>query len=68
MILFENVTKVYEPDVNALDSRHLRDRQGRVRLHRRRVGLGQDDALRLLLKELEPTDGRIVSAAATSAG
>ena len=44
MIVFEDVTKVYEPDVTALDSRQLRDRQGRVRLHRRRVGLGQDDA------------------------
>ena len=37
----------------------VRDRQGRVRVRRRRVGLGQVDGHRLPLKELDPTSGRI---------
>ena len=43
MIVFEAVSKVYDPDVDGAPRRLLRDRQGRVRLRRRRVGLGQVD-------------------------
>ena len=37
MIVFEDVRKVYEPDVVALDRAVVRDRQGRVRVRRRPV-------------------------------
>ena len=39
MIVFESVTKIYDPDVSGAPRGLLRDRQGRVRLRRRRLRL-----------------------------
>ena len=69
MIVFDGVTKVYEPDVDALARRLVRDRQGRVRLRRRRLGLGQvDDHPAAAEGARADATGGSSSAAATSAG
>jgi cell division transport system ATP-binding protein len=60
MILFENVTKVYEPDVTALDSVNFAIDKGEFVFIVGASGSGKTTLVRLLLKELEPTDGRIV--------
>ncbi len=60
MILFENVTKVYEPDVVALGSVSFAIDKGEFVFIVGASGSGKTTLVRLLLKELEPTDGRII--------
>jgi cell division transport system ATP-binding protein len=60
MILFESVTKVYEPDVTALDSVNFAIDKGEFVFVVGASGSGKTTLVRLLLKELEPTDGRII--------
>ena len=60
MILFENVTKIYEPDVTALDSVNFAIDKGEFVFIVGASGSGKTTLVRLLLKELEPSDGRIV--------
>jgi cell division transport system ATP-binding protein len=60
MILFENVTKVYEPDVTALNSVNVAIDKGEFVFVVGASGSGKTTLVRLLLKELEPTDGRII--------
>jgi cell division transport system ATP-binding protein len=60
MILFENVTKVYEPDVKALDRVNFAIDKGEFVFVVGASGSGKTTLVRLLLKELEPTDGRII--------
>ena len=60
MILFENVTKVYEPDVTALDSVSFGIDKGEFVFVVGASGSGKTTLVRLLLKELEPSDGRII--------
>jgi cell division transport system ATP-binding protein len=60
MILFENVTKVYEPDVTALDNVSFAIDKGEFVFVVGASGSGKTTLVRLLLKELEPSDGRIM--------
>jgi cell division transport system ATP-binding protein len=60
MILFENVTKVYEPDVTALDRVNFAIDKGEFVFVVGASGSGKTTLVRLLLKELEPSDGRII--------
>ena len=58
MILFENVTKVYEPDVMALGYVIFAIDKGEFVFIVGASGSGKTTLVRLLLKELEPTDGQ----------
>ena len=60
MILFENVTKVYDPDVTALDAVSFGIDKGEFVFVVGASGSGKTTLVRLLLKELEPSDGRII--------
>ena len=60
MILFENVTKVYDPDVRALNSVNFAIDKGEFVFVVGASGSGKTTLVRLLLKELEPSDGRII--------
>ena len=60
MIVFENVTKVYEPDVIALDRVNFAIDKGEFVFIVGASGSGKTTLVRLLLKELEPSDGRII--------
>ncbi len=60
MIVFENVTKVYDPGVTALDRVSFTIEKGEFVFVVGASGSGKSTVIRLLLKELEPTDGRIV--------
>jgi cell division transport system ATP-binding protein len=60
MILFETVTKVYEPDVVALDQVTFGIDKGEFVFIVGASGSGKSTLVRLLLKELEPTNGRII--------
>jgi cell division transport system ATP-binding protein len=60
MILFENVTKVYEPDVPALNAVSFGIDKGEFVFVVGASGSGKTTLVRLLLKELEPSDGRII--------
>jgi len=60
MILFEGVTKVYEPDVLALDQVTFGIDKGDFVFVVGASGSGKSTLVRLLLKELEPTAGRII--------
>ena len=60
MILFESVTKVYEPDVTALDSVSFAIDKGEFVFVVGASGSGKTTLVRLLLKELDPSDGRII--------
>ena len=59
MIVFESVTKVYEPDVTALNDVSFVIDKGEFVFIVGASGSGKSTLVRLLLKELEPTDGRI---------
>ena len=60
MIVFEDVRKVYEPDVVALDGASFVIEKGEFVFVVGPSGSGKSTIIRLLLKELEPTSGRIV--------
>jgi len=60
MIVFEGVTKVYEPNVTALDGVSFTIDKGEFVFVVGASGSGKSTAIRLLLKELEPTQGRII--------
>ncbi len=60
MIVFENVRKVYEPNVVALDGLSLTVDKGEFVFLVGPSGSGKSTLVRLLIKELEPTDGRII--------
>jgi cell division transport system ATP-binding protein len=60
MIVFDSVTKVYEPDVTALREVSFVIEKGEFVFVVGASGSGKSTIVRLLLKELEPTRGRIV--------
>jgi cell division transport system ATP-binding protein len=60
MIVFENVTKVYEPDVTALDGVTFVIDKGEFVFIVGASGSGKSTLIKLLLKEIEPSEGRII--------
>jgi cell division transport system ATP-binding protein len=60
MIVFEAVTKVYEPDVTALKEVTFVIDKGEFVFIVGASGSGKSTLIKLLLKEIEPTDGRII--------
>ncbi|HVS84751.1 MAG TPA: cell division ATP-binding protein FtsE [Gaiellaceae bacterium] len=60
MIVFEDVTKIYEPDVVALQNVTFGIDKGEFVFIVGASGSGKSTLIRLLLKELEPTTGRII--------
>jgi cell division transport system ATP-binding protein len=59
MIVFEDVRKVYEPDVTALNRVTFVIEKGEFVFVVGASGSGKSTIIRLLLKEIEPTTGRI---------
>jgi cell division transport system ATP-binding protein len=59
MIVFESVAKIYEPDVTALRDVSFVIEKGEFVFVVGASGSGKSTIVRLLLKELEPTRGRI---------
>ena len=60
MIVFESVTKVYEPNVTALNDVSFVIDKGEFVFVVGASGSGKSTMIRLLLKELEPSAGRIL--------
>jgi cell division transport system ATP-binding protein len=60
MIVFEGVTKVYDPHVVALRDASFMIEKGEFVFLVGPSGSGKSTIMRLLLKELEPTSGRII--------
>jgi cell division transport system ATP-binding protein len=60
MIVFESVTKIYEPHVVALREASFVIEKGEFVFLVGPSGSGKSTIMRLLLKELEPTNGRII--------
>lgn len=60
MIVFEGVTKVYEPDVTALNDVTIVIEKGEFVFVVGASGSGKSTLIKLLLKEIEPTQGRIL--------
>ena len=59
MIVFDGVTKIYEPDVTALRDVSFVIDKGDFVFIVGASGSGKSTIIRLLLKEIEPTQGRI---------
>jgi cell division transport system ATP-binding protein len=60
MVVFENVTKIYEPDVAALRDVSFSIDKGEFVFVVGASGSGKTTVIRLVLKELEPTSGKII--------
>src|SRR5213075_843932 len=60
MIVFDAVRKIYEPNVAALDDVSFVIEKGEFVFVVGASGSGKSTLIRLLLKEIEPTDGRII--------
>ena len=60
MIVFEDVQKVYEPGVTALEGVSFTIDKGEFVFVVGASGSGKSTVIRLLLKEIEPTQGRII--------
>ena len=60
MIVFEDVSKVYEPDVTALSDVSFVIEKGEFVFIVGASGSGKSTVIRLVLKEIEPTRGKIV--------
>src|SRR5690349_23547022 len=60
MVTFENVTKIYEPDVAALQDVSFGIEKGEFVFIVGASGSGKSTVIRLVLKEIEPSRGRIV--------
>ena len=60
MIVFEGVTKVYEPGIVALDDVTFLIEKGEFVFIVGASGSGKSTLVRLLLKELEPSQGKII--------
>ncbi len=60
MIVFDEVTKVYEPDVVALEAASFTVDTGEFVFLVGASGSGKSTLLRLILKELDPTSGRVI--------
>ena len=60
MIVFENVQKIYEPGVVALDGVNFTIDKGEFVFVVGASGSGKSTVVRLLLKEIEPSRGRII--------
>ena len=60
MIIFENVSKTYEKGTRAIKNMNLKIRPGEFVFVCGRSGSGKSTFLKLLLKEVEPTSGRIL--------
>ena len=60
MIVFEDVTKIYEPGVKALQNVSFTIEKGEFLFVVGASGSGKSTVIRLILKEREPTRGRIV--------
>jgi cell division transport system ATP-binding protein len=60
MIVFDGVSKVYDPDVRALQDVSFVIEKGEFVFIVGASGSGKSTIIRLLLKELEPTMGRII--------
>src|SRR5438477_11928745 len=60
MIVFENVTKIYEPNVAALRDVSFVIDKGEFVFVVGASGSGKSTIIRLVLKELDPSSGRII--------
>src|SRR5687767_11832079 len=60
MVVFESVAKIYEPDVEALRDVSFVIDKGEFVFIVGASGSGKSTMIRLLLKELEPSSGRIL--------
>lgn len=59
MIVFENVSKTYETGTPALNGINLRINEGEFVFVVGNSGSGKSTLIRLILKELEPTEGKV---------